>query len=164
MKKKHMIKGLIWALGISAVVFGLFMWSARLQQVGSKVVATRGIHWHPQIHIFVDGQEHALPQGIGLVGVESPIHTHEDANKGIIHMEFRGRVTNNMVVLNAFFRTWNKDIHTAFGNLYKMTVNGKDSTEYGNHSMRDKEVINLYYTSASDKSLNSTVNNEYGTQ
>lgn len=144
-----MTKTTIWIIGTIIVIFGLFAWSAHLQKADPDTIATRGIHWHPQVHIFIDDEELTIPENIGLEYGHEPIHTHDDANEGIVHLEFEGGVKQDDVRLKEFFNTWSKDIND-FGTLVNMTVNGEASTKYGEYLMQDEDVIKLYYNSAQE--------------
>jgi len=89
-----------------------------------------------------------IPADIGLpAGMNSahqPIHTHDDSDQGIIHMEFSGRVLKQNTTLGQFFKNWGKDMRS-FGQNMKMMVNGQENTEYENYIMHDKDDIELYY-------------------
>jgi hypothetical protein len=62
----------------------------------SEIVARNGMHWHPKVSIYIKGEKQPFANGIGLNGgVHNPIHTHDDADKDIVHMEFQGLVTKN---------------------------------------------------------------------
>jgi len=141
-----MTKTTWWIIGIIIVIFGLFAWSAALQKSDPNTIARHGIHWHPELHIFVDGKEKPLPENIGLVGGHNPIHTHdEDAQKGVIHLEFDGRVKKEQILLGQFFKVWGKDMQTAFGTLTRMEVNGVENTEYAQYLLQEHDIVKLYY-------------------
>ncbi len=146
-----MSKTTIWIIVAIIAIFALFVWSSKLQNSDPNIVASKGMHWHPELHIFVDGEEQEIPANIGIGAVHNPIHTHDDSNKGLIHMEFSGRVSKDKVRLKEFFKVWGKDMMSDFGKFEKMTVNGKESTELGDYSMQHEDVINLYYTSGQNK-------------
>lgn len=145
-----------WILiGVAVLVIGLFAWSQLEQGSDSEVIAQRGLHWHPQLAIYVKGERIEIPQNIG-VGQEyldkpgygnggmamTPMHTHDDVP--IIHLEYQGLVKNEDITLGKFFQVWGKDMR-AFGENMRMTVNGKDSTEYEHYIMRDGDNIELHY-------------------
>ena len=90
-------------------------------------------------------EKQALPTNIGIspLGM-TPIHTHDDATLGIVHLEFSGLVHKEDVTLGQFFTNWGKDINS-FGTNVKMTVNGVENTELGNYVMQDKDKIELRY-------------------
>jgi len=134
-----------WFIGGIIVIGILFLWSLALQKSDPNVVATNGIHWHPQLHIYVDGEEQLIPENVGLIGEHQPMHTHvEDAAKGVLHFEFEGRVKKDDTRLGRFFDIWGKDIRS-FGENIRMTVNGKENTEYEKYIVHEQDVIELYY-------------------
>ncbi len=109
----------------------------------SDVVSRNGLHWHPELTIYVKGEKQALPSSLGISGsYMAPVHTHE--SDGVIHLEFQGLVQKKDITLGQFFKSWGKDINS-FGTNMKMTVNGKESTELGNYIMQDKDKIELKY-------------------
>ena len=128
-----------------AIVFllaGGVWWSKSLESNDPNIVATGGIHWHPQLEIYVKGEKQNIPQNIGLGAVHQPVHTHEDLP--LLHLEFSGRVTKDDIRLGNFFRNWGKDMNE-FGTNMKMAVNGKENMEFGDYVMRDKDQIELNF-------------------
>lgn len=125
-----------------ALLAGASWWSRSLQFGNSDLVSGNGLHWHPELIIFVKEEKQEIPAGIGLGGIEMPIHTH-DAN-GVIHLEFSGLVRQKDITLGQFFSSWGKDINS-FGINVKMTVNGVENTELGNYIMQDQDKIELRY-------------------
>ncbi|MBM3261316.1 hypothetical protein FJY93_02755 [Candidatus Kaiserbacteria bacterium] len=132
----------VWIIGIVAVIAALFAWSAFLQPSDPDVIARRGLHSHPQLAIYVKGEKVEIPQNIGLGAVHQPMHTHEDLP--LIHLEFQGVVRKGDIMLGQFFKIWGKDMRQ-FGSNMRMTVNGKENTEYENYIMRDNDKIELQY-------------------
>lgn len=120
----------------------------------SEIVARNGMHWHPKLSIYIKGKKQPFTNGIGLNGgVHNPIHTHDDADKDIVHMEFQGLVTKNDTKLANFFKIWGKDFSSTQifdkkngeeGSV-KMTVNGKENTEFENYMMKDGDNIEIRY-------------------
>ena len=124
-------------------LIGWAWWSTRVTQKSSPDVAsTNGLHWHSELSLYVKGEKQPIPAGIGLGAVHLPIHTHD--SDGIIHMEFNGRVTKDDLKLTYLFKNWKKDFKS-FGSNVKMTVNGKDNTDYENYEMKDGDKIELRY-------------------
>ncbi|HEY4487707.1 MAG TPA: hypothetical protein VI483_03015 [Candidatus Paceibacterota bacterium] len=107
-----------------------------------NVVATNGLHWHPQLAIYVKGEKIEIPQNIGIGAVHQPMHTHDDLP--LIHLEFPALVRTQDITLGRFFEIWGKDMRS-FGPNVKMTVNGKENTEYEDYIMRDGDEIELRY-------------------
>jgi hypothetical protein len=139
MKKIFIIGGLVILFLIGAA-----WWSSSLQENDPNIISKRGIHWHPELTIYVKGEKQEIPENIGIGAVHEPIHTHDDSDQGIIHMEFQGSVRKQDATLGRFFKNWGKDFNS-FGNLTKMTVNRKENSEYENYVMHDKDKIELYF-------------------
>ncbi len=132
-----------------AAVGGLIWYIAtRPPTPESDIISKTGFHWHPELIIYVKGVKQEIPANIGLPAgmgaVHQPIHTHDDSDRGIIHMEFEGLVLKQNTTLGQFFKNWGKDINS-FGENMKMTVNGQENTDYENYIMRDNDQIIIYY-------------------
>ena len=111
----------------------------------SEIISSSGLHWHTELAIYVKDKKIEIPANIGITNVHNPIHTHtEDAATGIIHLEFPGLVRINDTKLEEFFKVWNKDINS-FGSNMKMTVNGIESSEFGDYLMKDGAKVELRY-------------------
>lgn len=129
-------------VGAAAVLLvGGSLWT-REAQARPGIVSTNGLHWHPQLEIYVRGEKIEIPQNIGLGAVHRPVHTHEDPP--IIHLEFGNIVREEDIMLGEFFESWGRDMRS-FGENMRMTVNGVDNTEYERYLMRDKDIITLHY-------------------
>lgn len=129
----------------------LLWWGGSLGGSDPDVIATRGIHWHPELSIYLDGEKQNIPGNIGLIGEHQPIHTHtEDVGQDILHFEFESVVRIDDIRLSNFFKSWDKDIHTAFGTLDTMMVNGEENTEYGEYVVGEKDKIELFYVSVEE--------------
>ncbi|TAL49222.1 hypothetical protein EPN83_01640 [Patescibacteria group bacterium] len=137
-----MKKGLILIVVVILLLAGGVFWSRSLQKNDPGVIARGGIHWHPGLKILVKGEKVEIPENTGLGAVHSPIHTHDDLP--LIHLEFDGLVRQDDIKLGQFFKVWGKDIHS-FGENVKMTVNGKENSEYENYVMHDGDKIELHY-------------------
>lgn len=152
------ISAVWWIIGGGGVLLLGLLWFAgsgsRTPSGSGDVVAANGIHWHPELTIYVDGEKEEIPANIGLVGGHQPMHTHvEDAPQGVLHFEFGGAVRTDDLRLGNFFRIWgNKDIQTAFGTLERMTVNGEENAAYGDYEVQSEDKIELFYVSNSNSS------------
>jgi len=124
------------------LLVGAIFWSNSLSSKDQTVISRNGIHWHPELEIYVDGEKLEIPENVGLVGTHSPMHTHEDLP--LIHLEFDGLVREDNVRLGEFFRVWNKEF-MSFGSSVKMIVNGEENTQFEKYLMRDGDKIELYY-------------------
>ena len=127
---------------VVALLIGSTWLSNSLQNSDPNVLARSGLHWHPLLEIYVKGEKVEIPQNIGLGATHLPVHTHEDLP--IIHLEFGGMVRREDVMLGEFFKSWNRDMRS-FGSTVRMTVNGKENTEYENYVMHDGDKIELRY-------------------
>lgn len=137
-----MKKALITIVVAVVVLGGSIWWSKSLQKNDPSIVSRNGLHWHPELTIFVKGEKIEIQKNIGLGAVHQPIHTHEDLP--IIHMEFSTIVRKDDLQLRKFFDVWGKDINS-FGTNMKMTVNGQENAELGNYQMNDGDKIELRY-------------------
>lgn len=141
-----------WLIGSTVLVIaGLLFWSSTLQKNDPNIIARDGIHWHPQLHMYIDDVEQSIPENIGLIGGHQPMHTHvEDASKGVLHFEFDGTVRPRDLRLGRFFQIWGRDMDS-FGKNMRMMVNGNESMEYGDYFVQSDDVIELYYDSPNEE-------------
>src|SRR3989344_3271064 len=137
-----MKKSFLIFVTVIILLIGAGWWSKSLQQNDPNIISRNGIHWHPLLEVYVKGEKIEIPQNIGLVGVHSPIHTHDDLP--IIHMEFSGKVTEEDTKLRNFFKVWGKEF-LSFGERVTMTVNGQENTEFENYQMHDGDKIEIRY-------------------
>jgi hypothetical protein len=119
-----------------------------------QIVSENGLHWHPRLEIYINGEKQKIPPNVGLGAVHAPIHTHdEDAKDGVIHMEMAGIVTRDETRLGNFFQTWGKkfsstqifDKKNGEGGKIKMIINGKENNEFENYMMKDGDKIEIRY-------------------
>jgi len=139
------MKKILWILIILGIL-GFIVWAiVSTKTPTSDIVSRSGIHWHPSLTIYVQGEKIEIPSNIGLENGHNPVHTHdEDAVAGVIHLEFQGLVRKDDIMLGQFFKAWNKNIDS-FGSNMKMTVNGKENTEYANYVMHENDKIELRF-------------------
>lgn len=119
-----------------------------------QIVAENGMHWHPKVAIYINGEKQSFPNGIGLNGaIHNPMHTHDDANQDIVHMEFQGLVTKDDTKISNFFKVWGKkfsptqilDKTNGEKGKVKMMVNGKENKDFENYMMQDGDNIEIRY-------------------
>lgn len=133
--------------------------------LGSKLsqIPTGQVHWHPHLTIKINGNNVPLPSNIGLsvgqavdtqLGMDrgmAPTHTHEP--DGIIHIEtLNARAKPEVFTLGYFFYVWEKQFSstcifeycTDKGTL-RMTVNGKENTEFDQYVMHNDDQIIIEY-------------------
>jgi hypothetical protein len=143
----------IGGLAVLLLIGGVW-WSNSLQESDPDTISTRGVHWHPQVEIYIKGEKQEIPANIGI-GPQyasmptfdtsmrmTAMHTHEP--DGTIHLEFPARVTREDTTLGNFFAIWGKGL-MSFGSSVTMTVNGEENTELEDYEMKDGDKIELRY-------------------
>ncbi len=121
------------------------------QERQNKIISNRGIHWHSEIKIKILGENQKIPSNIGLGAVHSPLHTHDDS--GVIHLEFKGIVSEKDIKLKKFFEVWEKQFNSncifdkcnGEEGRVKMLVNGSENSEFENYMMKDKDKIEIIF-------------------
>ena len=130
-------------IGVVVVIFGgAVWWSKSLQSRDPNLISKNGIHWHPELTIYIKDKKFEIPQDIGLGAVHRPVHTHDDLP--LIHLEFQGIVRKKDITLGQFFKSWGKDINSLGANV-SMTVNDEPNTQLENYEMKDGDKIILRY-------------------
>lgn len=136
-----LVLGGIWAVNSS-------------QKSDPDVLSYNGLHWHPELAIYVKGIKQDIPSNVGvgpqyagMTGYHTEMmmtdmHTHDDLPS--LHLEFMGAVRKQDTMLGQFFKIWGKEMRS-FGTNMQMTVNGTPNTEYENYMMRDGDKIELRY-------------------
>ena len=123
---------------------GAFVWylATRPPIPEGEILSRSGLHWHPELAIFVKGEKQEIPANLGIGAVHNPMHTHDSS--GVIHLEFQGVVRKDDLKLYRFFEVWGKDFMD-IGSSVKMTVNGEENAELQNYDMKDGDKIELRY-------------------
>ncbi len=146
------MKNALLIVGIIVILFGgSIWWSKSLQKSDPEIISRNGLHWHPVLTIYVKNEKQAIPANIGIgpqysslpMGM-APVHTHDDAANGVVHLEFSSIVRKDDIRLEQLFKSWGKDMNS-FGSNLRMVVNGFDNTELGNYEMKDGDKIELRY-------------------
>ena len=77
---------------LAVVAIGGLVWyvATRPPVPESDIVSRKAFHWHSELAIYVKGEKQDIPANIGIGAVHQPVHTHNDSNQGIIHLEFQG--------------------------------------------------------------------------
>ena len=139
--------------GFILLVAGTLL-AGSIRAKSSILVSREGLHWHPRLEIVIRGEHYEIPADIGIglhyAGMQtySPsmrmtaMHTHEP--DGIIHLEFSGRATKDDLRLKNFFTIWGKS-PDEFGLLASVTINGKATDRFLEHSLRDGDIIVMNY-------------------
>ncbi|MEK7148731.1 MAG: hypothetical protein AAB770_02325 [Patescibacteria group bacterium] len=138
--------GVIVASSVVVIILALGVFLQQ-REAGSATedtnfISKKGLHWHSELFINVNGKEIVAPPNIGLGAKHNPMHTHEEPN--VIHMEFPALVRQDDLFLGKFFEIWGKDMRS-FGANIRMTVNGVENTEFENYQMKDKDKIILTF-------------------
>lgn len=142
-KNKRIAK---WVLGLIIVVgsmAALFWYVATRPHIPEgEIISQSGLHWHPELALYVKGIKQEIPANIGIGAVHQPIHTHDST--GVLHLEMQGVVHRDDIKLARFFEVWGKDV-MEFGSSVSMTVNGEVNAELGNYQMKDGDKVELRY-------------------
>lgn len=141
-KIKNMKKFIILIVAAIILLIAASWWSKSAQSKNPDLLSKTGLHWHPELTIYVRGEKIEIPQNIGIGTVHMPIHTHDDLP--LIHLEFQGLVRKQDITLGQFFKNWGSDIQS-FGTNMRMIVNDQENTEFENYIMQDKDIIELRY-------------------
>lgn len=151
---------------IIVIAAGLIYWGGaakRKEKVGLEDMSSREIalrsttdmateyHIHPELSIFVNGEEVLVPTNLGVTSTGmTAIHTHDE--RSVIHVE---APIQKDFTLGDFFAVWGKDFskdqildHKAGGGAtITVTVNGAIVDTYENTIMYDKDKIVISYQS-----------------
>ncbi|MBI2514705.1 hypothetical protein HYV91_00735 [Candidatus Wolfebacteria bacterium] len=121
----------------------------------AEFISTTGLHWHPELSIFIKGKKQEIPGGVGLGVKEQPMHTHEP--DGVIHLEFPGLVARKDTELRKFFEIWGKKLDqncisasggefcTGLEGTLRVFINGQETKDFLNYPMRDKDKIEIRF-------------------
>lgn len=157
--KKTLIIGSIIVLAAGLIYWGM---AAKrkvkldLETMTSREIALRSTtdmateyHIHPELSIFVNGEEVFVPNNLGVTNVGmTAIHTHDE--KGVIHVE---APIKKDFTLGDFFAVWGKNFSSTQlldktvdeNSEIVVTVNGKKVDTYENTILRDKDKIVINY-------------------
>lgn len=156
LQRRRMIKTLFKRFLIVILItvpVGWLVWYAvtRPPILETDIVSKKGLHWHPELTIIIKGQKKEISANIGMGAVHQPIHTHD--NSGTLHLEISGLVKKEDIVLGRFYKIWGKQFNqncvfnycNGADGTVKMFVNGKESGEFENYLMQDKDKIEIKY-------------------
>jgi hypothetical protein len=162
-------------IAVIAIIGGLIYWgktwsgnaksgAVKSLEDSGDLVSQGSIHWHPELSVYIKGEQQAIPVniGIGMQYASDPrfdstmgmtnMHTHDGS--GTIHWEvMNGPVTKEDVRLGNFFEVWDKKFDSSCilencngsEGTVKMFVNGKPNTEYQNYLVKDGDKIEIRY-------------------
>lgn len=138
--------------------------AASFSGTDADVVSAAGVHWHPELAIYIHGQKQEIPADIGIgpqyannrwydpMMQMTDIHTHDTS--GILHWEvMQGPTKKGHARLGNFFEIWGKPFNrqTLFDNAngkdgtLTMKVNGKPSQAFEQYIVRDKDRIEIRF-------------------
>lgn len=131
---------LLMGIGVLVGVFVLGNRGKAPEQQDSDVLSRVGVHWHPEVKVFVKGQEQKIPSNIGISASQmGEVHTHDDLPK--IHYELAGPVTKQEASLGAFFKAWGQ----VFDGRLTVEVNGKPVSDGLNYVVNDNDKIRVLF-------------------
>src|SRR3989344_2974963 len=117
---KNVMKKILIIAGIVLILLiGSSWWSQNLSET-PDLISRDGLHWHPELEIYVKGERVEIPENIG-VGIQyagtptydsgmrmTAMHSHDDLP--VIHLEFPGLVREEDLTFGNFFKIWGRDI------------------------------------------------------
>ena len=118
-----------------------------------QIVSRKGIHWHPRLAIVIKGEKQEIPANFGTGVAHLPIHTHDDAKDGVLHLEMQGLVTKEETRVGKFFQLWGKEFNSnrlfdktsGSEGTVKISVNGQENKDFENYLMKDGDRIEIKY-------------------
>lgn len=138
--------------------------ASSFQGEDAEAISQEGVHWHPQLSIYIKGEKQEIPTDIGIGPSYSSnrfydpmmkmtdVHTH--TSDGVLHWEvMSGPVMKGHAKLKAFFDIWGKtfnsnqilDAKNGEGSTVKMFVNGQPNSEFENYVVKDKNKIEIRF-------------------
>lgn len=137
------MKQLVIITVITVAVIGLgivlFMQDAKNPIKAEDILSRSGVHWHPEVAVYIKGEKQEIPSGIGTM---QSMHTHDTT--GQIHVEKNGQVTKDDVKLATLFKILGKQFDRP-GEKFALLVNGKENMEFENYVMQDKDQIEIKF-------------------
>lgn len=151
--KRRFTQALLWGIPILLILAGAWAYarSPKISDADNPLISRHGIHWHPNLAIWIKGERAIIPANIGLGGVHADTHTHTENDQ--IHLEMSRPVRESDTRLAKFFETWGKefnsqcilDICNSEDGTMKMFVNGEENFEFENYHMKDGDQIEIRY-------------------
>ncbi len=140
-----------WLIGIPVLGSVIFLAVSSPGGIPDGYESMNGLHYHSYLSITIDKKPVTIPENVGHVPNELPIHIHGKNN--IVHMEFGGKVKKDDIRLGKFFEAWGKDFskdsllgrRAEGGHSIVMFVNNVRSNEYEHYVMKDGDRIDLSY-------------------
>ena len=156
MKEKYhrlLVVALVAAAVLAFVLMPRNSYTSKSEDVREPDKEVFVIHWHPQLFIFINGNQSVIPANIGIYnGSEAPIHTHDDS--GILHIEQMEPAEETLKLGFFFSKVWNKTLNSSCIFEYcnnathdiRMWVNKKRNFGFGNLTMRDSDMIVIVFS------------------
>lgn len=152
-QQRQIKKALLWGVPILLIAAGIWAIarSPETSDEDNPLISRRGIHWHPNLEIWIKGERITIPANIGLGAVHSDTHTHKENDQ--IHLEMSRPVRENDTRLGVFFDVWGKEFNSqcildacnSEEGIVKMFVNGEENFEFENYHMKDSDKIEIRY-------------------
>ena len=145
-------KSIPWLIGLGIVGLVVYVVVSAPEISEEDLVSTSGIHIHPQLEIFINGEMQVVRGNIGLAGhIQGGVHTHDTT--GVLHFEKSGVVLQDDLQLSTFFDIWGEEFSSECildscngpDGTVRMTVNGQENSEFENYIVRDRDSIEIRY-------------------
>ena len=142
-------KSVPWLIGFAIAGLVVYFVVTAPEISEEDIVTTGGIHIHPQLEIYINGEAQVIPGNVGNPRVG--VHTHDTT--GVLHYEKLGLVLRDDLRLSALFDTWKEqfssecilDFCNGVDGSVRLTVNGQDNSEFENYIVRDRDSIEIRY-------------------
>lgn len=152
-QQQHTKNTLLWGIPAILIVIGIWLVarSPQTANIDDPIISRSGIHWHPNLEIWIKGERVTIPANIGLGPVHSDMHTHKENDQ--IHLEMSRAVRESDTELGMFFDVWGKEFNSqciidacnSDEGVVRMFVNGEENTEFERYHMRDGDKIQIRY-------------------
>lgn len=152
-RKKRLTRTLLW--GIPLILLAIGAWavvrSPKASNEDNPLISRRGIHWHPNLEIWIKGERITIPANIGLGAVHADTHTHKENDQ--IHLEMSRPARQSDTRLGKFFDVWGKEFNSQCilnvcnneNGTVRVFVNGEENMEFENYHMKDGDRIEIKF-------------------
>lgn len=164
---QNLRKYLLWGGGVVVTTVLLVAFFIYAGQSGSNYDPTQvcttdmaiTYHIHPHLSIIINGQEQAIPQGVGILPTcFRPLHTHDAT--GVIHIE---SPVKRDFTLGEFFKVWGQPFDKNHilgyvvdsGHSLTLTVDGQPSDAWQNLVLSDQQKIVINFEPKSAQATSS---------
>ncbi len=144
-----------YAIAIVAILaIGFWIFSPKppdpFQITYPPILSPSPMHIHSTLNIYANGERIEIPVDVGIAGYSAhqPLHIHEADNK--VHVESDD---TRAYTLGNFFQVWRKSFNSTCVLDYcsdgvkkiTMKINGAESKEFGEHVLKDGEIIEVRF-------------------